>query len=769
MSRSKASASSSPIFKIQDEDRFYLNDDFIEQYKNREPKWGPVGKIAYVRTYARELRGEELVQFLMRDMKMSRKEARAAARQIKSKREEFWQTARRVVEFAWTVFQRQARMSHHAWNSAEAQEKAQEMFRRLWDFKWLPPGRGMQFAGTPVVEIKGGAVLNNCGFLSTQYWNDTTDRARYSEVFGRFMDFLMLGVGMGSDVRGAKAFVVTAPGPSEGTVCVVGDSREEWVDALRCKLNQYFCGSSKCEWDFSSIRKAGAPLKTLGGTASGSAPLERLLARIDEILKPLINHPITQSAITDIFNEIGVCVVSGNIRRSAEIMIGENGDHEFAALKDPSDIVKWSEEREDEEDSVPEIVRIKRRIASLRKKQVGLSAANAMFIYCQDKIDRAQARIQKIAQQNPEWVRLTANIMKHPLNTHRWASNNTQLFEVDDDFTEVAKQIATNGEPGVAFLGNIQNFGRIGDNLMDLGAVGFNPCAEQPLEDGELCCLGELNPNAHESLEDFLATIKYAYMYCKAVTLVPTHDQATNKIMTKNRRIGLSMMGIWKMYERLGMQECIYWWERGYAEVRHWDKTYSEWLGVNESIKVTSVKPGGTIPLLVGEEGGMKIPTAKYYFRTIRMDHTSPLAKACKDAGYRVEKDRTSPRTVVVYFPVFDESTKRTAEDVSMWEQMGLLAELQAHWSDNMVSNTITFQPLEASEIAQAIAMFAHRIKAVSFLPLMTHGYAQAPYIPIEQWEYELAAAKIGSLDLTKGGHEVDEKYCTGDVCMRAG
>ena len=260
-----------------------------------------------------------------------------------------------------------------------------------------------------------------------------------------------------------------------------------------------------------------------------------------------------------------------------------------------------------------------------------------------------------------------------------------------------------------------------------------------------------------------------SYMYCKAVTLVPTHDQATNKIMTKNRRIGLSMMGIWKMYERLGMQECIYWWERGYAEVRHWDKTYSEWLGVNESIKVTSVKPGGTIPLLVGEEGGMKIPTAKYYFRTIRMDHTSPLAKACKDAGYRVEKDRTSPRTVVVYFPVFDESTKRTAEGVSMWEQMGLLAELQAHWSDNMVSNTITFQPREASEIAQAIAMFAHRIKAVSFLPLMTHGYAQAPYIPIEQWEYELAVAKIGSLDLTKGGHEVDEKYCTGDVCMRAG
>jgi len=768
MSRSKASASPSPIFKIQDEDRFLLNDDFIEQYKSKEPKWGPVGKIAYVRTYARELRGEELVQLLMRDMKMSRKEARVEARKLKSKREDFWQTARRVVEFAWTVFKRQSRASHHSWNDVEAQEKAQEMFRRLWDFKWLPPGRGLQFAGTPVVEIKGGAVLNNCGFLSTKYWHNCEDKNRYSEVFGRFMDFLMLGVGMGADVRGSGSFVIQAPRAFDGDVCVVDDSREGWVSALRTKLDAYFTGCCEVEYDFSEIRKALAPLKTLGGTASGSAPLERLLRRVDEILRPLINHKITQSAIVDLFNEIGVCVVSGNIRRSAEIMIGENGDNEFAALKDPSDLVKWSEEMRAIEDSIPEVARIKRRIASLRRKQVGHSAANAVFIYCQDKIDRAQARIRKIVSGNEEWVRLSANVQNHPLNTHRWASNNTQLFNVWDDFTEVANRIATNGEPGVAFMENIRGNGRMGDGLSDPDVVGFNPCAEQPLEDGELCCLGELNPNAHESCEDFCTTIKYAYMYCKAVTLVPTHDQATNKIMTKNRRIGLSMMGIWKVYERLGMQECIRWWRSGYDEVRRWDATYSEWLGVNKSIKVTSVKPGGTVPLLVGEEGGMKLPTAKYYFRTIRMDHTSPLVKACKDAGYRVEKDRASPRTSVVYFPVYDDSTNRTAEGVSMWEQMELLAALQAHWSDNMVSNTITFKPSEADQIAQAIAMFAHRIKAVSFLPLMTHGYAQAPYIPIEEWEYELAKAKAGVIDLSSGGHEVDEKYCTGDVCMRA-
>lgn len=772
MSRSKAPASPSPIFKIQDADRFFLDDEFIEEFKTKEPKWGPVGKIAYVRTYARELRHEELVQFLMRDMKLDRKAAKIEARKVKSKREEFWQTARRVVEFTWTVFKRQAALNNHAWDAEEAQHKAQEMFQRLWDFKWLPPGRGLQFAGTPVAEIKGGAVLNNCGFVSTENL-----RTEFAEPFCRFMDFLMLGVGMGSDVRGAGQITIQAPSEPPLTF-IVEDTREGWVAAVREQLNSFFKGSNRLSFDFSRIRKEGAPLKTLGGTSSGHAPLARLLNAIELILGDRIGASITVTNIADIFNEIGVCVVSGNIRRSAEILIGYEADEEFASLKDPQQLRVWSSRIAELGNSVPDVVRIRSRIERLRALQVGLSAADPKFSILQDKIDRADKRATAALQKSGVWgevSELQTKIDQHPLNTHRWASNNSQLFQPVSDFSKVADRIASNGEPGIAFLENIQAYGRMtgqselpAGSWPDRNAVGFNPCAEQSLEDGELCCLGELNPNAHADWYDFMQTIKYAYMYCKAVTLVPTHDPATNRIITKNRRIGLSMMGIWKMYERLGMQECVrWWWDAGYREVRKWDKTYSQWLGVNESIKVTSVKPGGTVPLLVGEEGGMKVPTAKCYFRTIRMEYKSPLVKACQDAGYRVEKDRASPRTMVVYFPVHDPQVKRTADQVSMWEQMCLLAELQAHWSDNMVSNTITFKPEEAPQIAQAIGMFAHRIKSVSFLPLMTHGYAQAPYIPITEQEYEAAIAKLKPLDLSSGGHEVDEKYCTGELCMR--
>jgi hypothetical protein len=228
------------------------------------------------------------------------------------------------------------------------------------------------------------------------------------------------------------------------------------------------------------------------------------------------------------------------------------------------------------------------------------------------------------------------------------------------------------------------------------------------------------------------------------------------------------MMGIWKMYEKLGLQTCIEWWDAGYKEVRRCDAVYSEWLGCNQSIKVTSVKPGGTVPLLLSEEGGMKPPTARYYFRTVRIEQNSPIVTSCRSAGYRVEQDKASPNTVVIYFPCHDPSSNmRTSSEITIWDQLELLAALQGYWSDNMVSNTITFKPEEANQIGPALRAFAHRIKSVSFLPLVTHGYEQAPYIPITAEEYATAVAGLGNLDLSQvTEHEVDEKYCTGDVCM---
>lgn len=745
------------LFAIASENRFCLDPSFVQQFVGRQPKWGPVGYVTYKRTYARPLTDAQLA--FARDNFGLR---------LKGGTEEFWQTCQRVVEGIWGIFKQTVNTAFNPWDEDEAQEKAQDMFERMWAFKWLPPGRGMWFMGTEALELKGSAALNNCGFVSTAQIDK-----HFSHPFIVLMDFLMLGVGMGFDTRGAGKVVVRQPEVDVLGVFTVPDTREGWCLAVERVLDAYTGRATlPGTFDYSRIRPEGEPLKTFGGTASGPQPLMDLIQGLHSILGRRVGNKLVAADIVDVMNMIGKCVVAGNVRRSSEIALGDPNDTEFLALKDPG-LLKdaWARQVEIAE-GIPVYVVWSEHIAKLREEQQKHSVLSVEFAALQTQIDEIAKEQRKVLEANEEWTGLQRAVDAHPLFTHRWASNNTVLCERFQDFGLLAEMTAKNGEPGYGFLDTIRSRGRLADppDDKDQYVMGFNPCAEQPLEDNELCCLVETFPTNHETLEDFLATLKVAYQYAKGVTLVPTHRAATNAVMTRNRRIGTSMAGVFKLYEKRGLQECIRWWDAGFREICKWDKTYSHWLGVPESNRHTTIKPGGTIPLLVGEEGGMKIPTSAYYFRTIRMDHTSPLVAACREAGYRVEPDRTTPRTMVVYFPVKDEAVAsaqmRAAKDVSIWEQTALLVALQTYWSDNMVSATINFQAHEAQDIKRVLTAYADRLKTISFLPLDDHGYLQAPYIPCTQQEYETAVAQLRPLKIDgMDTHQADEKYCSGGLC----
>jgi ribonucleoside-triphosphate reductase len=121
----------------------------------------------------------------------------------------------------------------------------------------------------------------------------------------------------------------------------------------------------------------------------------------------------------------------------------------------------------------------------------------------------------------------------------------------------------------------------------------------QTLESFELCCLVETFPDRHTDVEDFKRTLKSAYLYAKTVTLGQTHWEETNQVMRRNRRIGCSTSGIAQFISNRGIGELRRWLEAGYAEIQEYDRIYSEWFGVMQSVKTTSVKPSGTVSLLV--------------------------------------------------------------------------------------------------------------------------------------------------------------------------
>lgn len=734
------------LYAIASENRFVLDPAFVARYRDREPQWGPVGRVVYERTYSR--------------------------RKDDGTYERFWETCVRVVEGAFSILKQHQRNNHLRFDDVEGQRKAQDMYERMFAFKFLPPGRGLWFMGTKALELKGSAALNNCGFVSTE--NLDVD---FAEAFCALMDFSMLGVGMGFDVLGAGKVTILTPVWDPRAPFVVEDTREGWVDAVRTVLNAFVGrGRLPTVFDYSKVRPEGAPLSTFGGTASGPEPLQQLLDALAERLFARIGQTFGTADIVDVMNLIGKCVVAGNVRRSSEIALGSPDDPMFVGLKDPTELSALIAKQHHYETGNDVWCDYQNTIDGLQKDLARLDVLDPQYGEKQGQINALIALQRETMAYDPTWVALQKRIDAHPLRSHRWASNNTVLCKVSDLFDDLADMTVRNGEPGYGFMDTIREYGRLADppNGLDRKAKGFNPCAEQTLWDGELCCLVETFPTNHATLEDWQATLKMAYLYAKIVTLVPTHRPATNAIMLRNRRIGTSMAGIWEMYETKGLQECIRWWDAGYKFICELDQEYSGWMGIPQSIKHTSIKPGGTIPLLVGKEGGMKLPNGEYFFRTIRVAHDHPMVAAYRNAGYRVEADLTTPRTVVIYFPVSLAAMSpagkvvRTAKQVTIWEQLALCAALQAYWADNMVSATITFQPHEAQDLKHALRVYANKLKAISFLPLLDHRYPQAPYIECTAQQYTAYLHGLREVaDYRTAGelHDTEEKFCDGASC----
>ena len=640
---------------------FKLDEKFIKKFKSKQPDWGPLGYITYKRTYARIIETE-------------------------NRKEEFYETVRRVVEGCYSIQKEHCIKLSLPWNDTKAQKSAQIMFEKIWNFKMIPPGRGLWMMGTEFIARHGSMSLNNCGFASTEDID-----LKYSKAFEFVMDALMLGVGVGFDANGAGK--ITIKKPQEGKFeFKIPDSREGWVEALKLALEAYFLGKQVPEFDFSDIRPAGHPIRGFGGIASGPKPLQQMLEDIQKILQQRVGKPITSLDIVDIMNLIGRCVVAGNVRRSAEIALGDPTDFEFVTAK-------------------------------------------------QDK---------------------------EKLYSHRWASNNSVFARRGLDYSFIADQIAVNGEPGVFWLENARAYSRMGDpsDYKDKKAAGVNPCGEQTLESFELCCLVETFPSRHDSYDEFEETLKFAYLYAKSVTLVNTHWEETNAVMLKNRRMGISQTGIIEAFIKHGRKTMLEWCDKAYHYLRDLDEQYSGWLCIPRSIKLTTVKPSGTVSLLPGVPPGIHYPHSEYYIRRIRISKNSDLIEPIKAAGYYVEDDSYSPNTVVVEFPIHEKLFDRSKNDVSIWEQAENAAAYQKYWSDNQVSITITFKPEEASQIKHVLECYEDQLKSVSFLPIEEHGYEQAPYEEISKEKYNEMVSKIKPLLLEDSrDRAIGERYCDSDKC----
>ena len=665
---------------------FQLSEDFVNGYREKKSPFGytdavgnSVGEITFLRTYSR-LRADG--------------------------RKETWvDVCERVINGMYSLQKDHCKTNRLPWNDLKAQSSAREAFDRLFNLKWSPPGRGLWVMGTELVnKHRNSAALQNCAFVSTNEMN----KQNPAKPFAFLMEASMLGVGVGFDDLGAdKEFKIYKP-KDQTKQYDIPDTREGWVESVMLLINSYLrADQPSMQFNYSGIRPAGEPIRTFGGTAAGPGPLIKLHDHIRRLFNGREGELLTRTDIADIGNLIGVCVVSGNVRRSAELLLGRLDDENFLNLKNAA-------------------------------------------VYP----DR-----NSYSSEAPGWG---------------WMSNNSVATEVGKDLSGIIDGIALNGEPGVIWLDVSRKYGRLADpaNNKDWRVAGYNPCAEQSLESYECCTLVETYLGRHENLEDYKRTLKFAYLYAKTVTLLPTHWEETNAIMQRNRRIGTSMSGVADFADTNGLPVLREWMDSGYFVVQHYDNVYSEWLGIRESIKTTTVKPSGTVSILAGESPGVHwTPGGKFFLRAIRFSNDDPMLTLFKMANYRVEPASESPETTsVVFFPIKSNAT-RSEKDVTIFEKMALAATAQRYWSDNSVSVTISFDAeTEKDQVGTVLHMYDGQLKTVSFLPQGNTTYPQMPYTQITEDEYNEMAMNLMPIDFTGiyNGLALDaigEAYCTTDSC----
>lgn len=291
---------------------FTLSSTFVDKYKDKQVPWGftdaggnSLGELTFIRTYSR----------LKED----------------GTKERWWETCERVINGMYSLQKDWVVQNRLEWNGHKAQASAQEAYDLLFNLKWTPPGRGLAQMGTDLVmKGKNAASLLNCAAVST----GDMEKHNPGYPFQWTTEALMLGIGVGFDTKGRGKFDVTQP-VGEEELFVIPDTREGWGEAVSRLVNTYLKAEQKpVAFNYDEIRPYGAPIKTFGGKSSGPDPLKKGLEDIRGVLEENVGGKLTSKTITDIMNIIGTFVVSGNVRRSAELALGEADDEVFVDLKD---------------------------------------------------------------------------------------------------------------------------------------------------------------------------------------------------------------------------------------------------------------------------------------------------------------------------------------------------------------------------------------------------------------------------------------------------
>lgn len=580
------------------------------------------------------------------------------------RRRETWsETIARYFEF----FTQHLRTNHQFVVSDDLRAELEQAILTL---QVMPSMRSLMTAGPALA--RDNICGYNCSYVAI-------DRRR---AFDEILYVLMNGTGVGFSVE--KQFVTKLPKVAKTfrhirKTLVVADSKEGWASAFRRLIRHLYRGEIP-SWDVSKVRKAGEPLKTFGGRASGPEPLVSLFEFAVALFQKAAGRKLTSIECHDLVCKIAEIVVVGGVRRSALISLSDLTDTEMQTAKSGA----WWENN------------VQRALANnsaayTEKPSLALFNAEWQALIESNSGERGIFNRDAAIRQA---IRFGRRDPKHAFGTNPCAEislrsrqfcNLTEVVIRADDTLETLKQ-------KVRYATILGTFQATLTNFQYLSRAWKQNCEEERLLGVSLTGIMDNEVTSGQRGEDLLQE-----------WLTALHDVAVQT-----------------------------------------NATWAKMLRIKPAAAITCGKPSGTVSQLVDAASGIHARYSPYYVRRVRADKKDPLAQMMVDMGFPVEADVTKPEhTYVFSFPIKAPEKAIFRNDFNAIQQLKLWLAYKTFWCEHSQSVTIYVKNEEWDEVGRFVYEHFDDISGISFLPFSDHVYRQAPYEDLTEAQYREMLAKM--------------------------
>lgn len=575
----------------------------------------------------------------------------------------------------------------------------------------MPSMRLLQFAGKAARTTNVCAY--NCSFIAPSSFQDLAE----------IMYISMCGTGAGWSVESANVekfpqiMIQTGEKLPKHTI---EDNKEGWADAFAFGLKTWASGKD-VEFDYSAIRPEGARLKTMGGKASGPAPLKRLLDFSRQIMIARQGRRLRPIDLHDVICMIGDCVVAGGVRRSAMISLSDLDDQEVRDAKK----------------------------GAFYMTHPHRMLANNSAVYINKPTNEEFLK---------EWMALVES-----RSGERGIFNRGSLA-------------ATLPERRIKVLKEYKGyFDATGNHI--IGPMGTNPCGEIILQSKQFCNLSEIVCRAEDTEKTLLRKMRVATIigtYQSSLTHFPYLSKEWKENCERERLLGVSLTGQWD--SPIVRKPAVL--SKLRAEAIKVNREYAKRFGVQESTAITCVKPSGTLSQMVDCSSGMHPRHSKYYIRRIRIAATDSLFKMLKDQGVpfhpEVGQTMETATTYVLEFPVKASASATVfRDDLTAIEQLEHWKTVKVNYTEHNPSVTVSVGNDEWIKVANWVYENWDIVGGLSFLPREDTVYKLAPYEAIDEKTFKELAKRMEHIDYSKiityeKQNETDlkkELACVSGVC----